>query len=55
VRDVGYADDDLRMPPCGKLPEREIAAPDEWVRSGAANKRVSASGLSGSLAAAETE
>jgi hypothetical protein len=27
---------DLKMPPAGKLPEREIAALEEWVRRGAA-------------------
>ena len=39
VKAVRYADDDLQMPPAGKLPDREIAALVEWVRRGAFDPR----------------
>ena len=39
VRAVRYESDDLRMPPRGKLPEKEIAALVEWVRRGAPDPR----------------
>jgi Protein of unknown function (DUF1553)/Protein of unknown function (DUF1549)/Planctomycete cytochrome C len=39
VKAVRYADDDLQMPPTGKLPEPEISALVEWVKRGAADSR----------------
>ena len=39
VRAVRYADDDLKMPPDGKLPDAEVAALTEWVARGAVDPR----------------
>ncbi|MFI5457504.1 MAG: PSD1 and planctomycete cytochrome C domain-containing protein [Isosphaerales bacterium] len=39
VRAVRYVDDDLRMPPKGKLPDAEIATLVEWVKRGAIDPR----------------
>ncbi len=35
LKAVGYGDDELRMPPKGKLPETKIAVLREWVQRGA--------------------
>ncbi len=35
VQVIRYADDDVQMPPKGKLPEGEIAALTRWIKSGA--------------------
>mgnify|MGYP006274920821 CR=1 FL=1 len=34
VKAIGYADPTYQMPPSGKLPEKEIAVLEEWVRRG---------------------
>jgi hypothetical protein len=39
IKAVGYKDDALRMPPSGKLSEREISALVEWVKLGAPDPR----------------
>jgi hypothetical protein len=39
IKAVRYTIDDLRMPPGGKLPEREIAALVDWVKRGALDPR----------------
>ena len=39
VRAVRYTDDDLQMPPDGKLPDAEVSALAEWVRRGAVDPR----------------
>lgn len=36
---VSYTDDDMKMPPRGKLPDREIAALTRWVAMGAPDPR----------------
>ena len=35
IRAIRYADEDLQMPPKGKLPAAEVAALERWVRDGA--------------------
>jgi hypothetical protein len=35
LKAVRYQNEDLQMPPSGKLPEREIALLEEWIRRGA--------------------
>ncbi len=35
VKAIRYADEALQMPPTGKLPAREMAALEEWIRRGA--------------------
>jgi len=39
IKAVGYRDDNLQMPPDGKLPDREIAGLSEWVTRGAPDPR----------------
>jgi hypothetical protein len=39
IRAVRYQDDDLKMPPGGRLSEREIALLEEWVLKGAPDPR----------------
>src|SRR5262249_15015878 len=39
IRAVRYQDPDLHMPPKGRLPDREIALLEEWVRRGAPDPR----------------
>jgi hypothetical protein len=55
VKAVRYTDDDLQMPPSGKLPEHEIAALDEWVRRGAADPRDGGPVRLGGMTAAEAK
>jgi hypothetical protein len=42
VRALGYADEDVQMPPKGKLGDKEIALVSEWVRRGAPDPRITA-------------
>jgi hypothetical protein len=44
IRAVRYGDDDLRMPPKGKLPDEVIADFETWVAMGAPDPRVDAAG-----------
>ena len=39
IRAVRYGDEDLQMPPKGRLPDTDVAALVEWVRSGAVDMR----------------
>jgi Protein of unknown function (DUF1553)/Protein of unknown function (DUF1549)/Planctomycete cytochrome C len=39
VRAIRYTDDDLQMPPDGRLPDAEVAALVEWVKRGAVDPR----------------
>jgi hypothetical protein len=39
IKAVGYSNQDLKMPPSGKLPQRELAALVEWVKLGAFDPR----------------
>jgi len=55
VKAVRYIDDDLQMPPSGKLPEHEIAALVEWVRRGAADPRDSGPVRLGGMTLAEAK
>ena len=40
VQAVRYTDEELQMPPAGRLPAAEVAALEEWVRGGAPDPRV---------------
>ncbi|MBM4068880.1 MAG: DUF1549 domain-containing protein [Planctomycetes bacterium] len=42
IKAIRYRDDELRMPPAGKLAQREIDTLVEWVRRGAPDPRVGA-------------
>lgn len=42
MKAVGYKDDDLQMPPAGKLTNVQIAALAEWIKRGAPDPRVTA-------------
>src|SRR5262249_45795940 len=49
LKAVRYADDELKMPPKGKLPDAVIADLEKWIAMGAPDPRGGATGQAGSL------